>query len=475
VRFTAFLVCLWAWPVSSLPCSCPDDPSPLEQSVQDAVSSASYVAIIEVKSTQPESVTHEVHFSEWNPRTLESESRSKMVTFHQLVAEFNALRIYKGDASFTQVETPADPKDCGITLERGVRYLVYAFGPGENNRISTSRCSRTALAESSADEQAILSSLTKPVSVVYQPPESERRFTEALDLIHLSIEEPDTEGISRAMAISEQLARSDPFSGYSQALQAELRSTWELADNRQPVEMQQEILKLTDEALRINPKLAQAHVARARTHMRASRLSDAQAEIQAAFRLAPRILTGIFVQAEIYRRANDSARAEKWMIDYMVATKDPVQKANGYQWLGDMRRDIAYHPEAVNREMNLLLAKATYLSSTQLDPGDARRYVTLAAFLNEYVADFAAAESNAAKAIAIEDSELAHYHLAAARYQALQARGTEIDADKLRSSIAEIGAATGVSLDQAVEFWGFHDVTRVRLIRLQLKSGATAR
>jgi tetratricopeptide (TPR) repeat protein len=438
--------------------------------VRRAFGDADYVAVIEIKATDTLTVTREENIAVWNPRTLQSEPSTRVVREQLLVAEFDAKRIYKGERSVTQLDTPADPDACGVALKPGDRYLIYAFGPDDNNRVSTSQCVRTAPAEDSIEELEVLRSLTKPETVVFQPSPSEQRFNQAIDLIHLTVGNPDAEAIERAMMISDELARTDPLSGYSQALQAEFLSTWNLADNGQPVEVQWEILALTDESLRINPKLAQAHVARARTYMRALRLADAQAEIQAALRLAPQLVGAMFVQAEIYRRSGDSAKAADWMREYMVTTRSPVQKANGYEWLGDMWRDFAYHPEGVNRQVNLLMARSAYVSSTQLDPGNARRLVVAAAFLNEYTADFAAAESYATQALAVRESELARYHLAAARYQALQAKGAETAQASILASIAEISAATGVTLDQAVQYEDFHEVVRVRLIRLQRRT-----
>ena len=329
---------------------------------------------------------------------------------------------------------------------------------------------RTTLAEESTEDLEILNALTKPVSVVFQLSGPELRFNEALDLIHSYSGEGEGEELSQAMAIAEELYRSALLSGYSQALRAEMLSTWQLADDGEPMELRQEIFALTDEALRINPKLAQAHVARARTYARASKLMEAEEEIQTALRIQPQLDSAIFVQAEIYRRPNSYSKAESWMRNFIAVTKQPVQKANGYQWLGNMWRDIAYHPEGLNRQVNLLMATSAFQSSINLDPHDARRLVNFAAFLNEYPADFAAAEKYAIKALAEQESPLARYHLAAARYQALQAKGAEIDEQSLRESITEIEASTGVSLDQAVQFGGFLEVIHVRLLRLQRRA-----
>ncbi len=302
-----------------------------------------------------------------------------------LIAGFTVLRIFKGDKSVTQLQTPADSASCGVVLKPGSRYLIYAYGPEDNGRISTNLCMRTALVEQATQDIEVLDAATRPVSVASQPTAPERRFYEALEWIHSHPDDDDT--MTRAIAIADQLAKSDPLSGLSQALRAEIFSIWLLAYDGEPVEQQNTALALIDEALRINPKLAQAHVARARIYASASKRTEAEAEIQAALRIQPQLPSAFFVQAEIYRRANNSSKATDWIWNYIEVVKQPVLKANGHQWYGDMYRDIAYHPEAVNREVSLLIARAAYQKSINLDPSDVRRLVNFSAFLNDLPAD----------------------------------------------------------------------------------------
>ena len=469
VALRALLVsCLYVWSHTGFACSCPEDSTPLQQRVLDAFQDADYAGLIEVKSTETISVSREENVAVWNPRTMQSEDSTRVINERLLVAEFVALRIYKGDKSPTHLQTPVEAGACGLVLQPGSRYLVYAYGPEGNGRILTYRCMRTAPAEQSYQDIEILNAATRPVSVVFQPSGPELRFNEALDLI-LSYPGDDEKQL-QAMATAEELARSDPLSGYSQALRAEILSAWLLAYDGKPDEQQKEALALIDEALRINPKLAQAHVTKARTYASVFMLAEAEAEIETALRIQPQLNSALFVQAEIYRRSGNSAKAADWMRNYMIATKDPIQKANGYQWLGNMWRDIAYHPEAVNREVNLIMARNALKGSVDLDPDNAARLVNYSAFLNDLPADFAAAEVYATKALAIEEYDAARYHLAAARYQALQARATTLDAQSLRTSIDEIETATGVPLDEAVQYGGFREVIHARLTRLQIRA-----
>jgi tetratricopeptide (TPR) repeat protein len=459
------LLLLCAWSNSWAACSCWKDNSPLEQKVMNSFRAADYAALIEVTSTEVITVTREENVAIWNPRTLQSEDGTRVVNESLLVAKFKPLRIYKGEKSPTVVQTQAGADSCGVDLKPGSKYLVYASGPEDDGHIFTSICSRTALVEESTQDIEVLNLTARSGSAVFQPSGSSLRFNDAIVLIQSDAD--DGEGLAQAMTISQRLAQSDPLSGYSQTLQAEALSTWNLGDNGEPVELQQEILTLTDEALRINPKLAQAHVVRARTYAKASKLTEAEEEIKLALNLEPQLGGAIFAQADIYRRAADHANAASWMRNFITISKQATQKAIGHEWIGNMWRDIAYHPQAINRETHLLMAWSEYKSSVDLDPKNARRLVNFAAFLNEYFAKFADAKGYAFRSLKVQESQLARYHLAAARYQELQAKADGIDAQSLRESIAKIHASTKVSLDQAVLFTGFRDVIVARLTRLQ--------
>jgi tetratricopeptide (TPR) repeat protein len=304
-----------------------------------------------------------------------------------------------------------------------------------------------------------------------------------MDLVHSHagsdderLQDPKLIGnLTAATQIANELAKSDPLSGYSQVIQAELISIWQLDDHGTPIEAQQEAVKLAEDALRIDPKLAQAHVAKSRTYAKAGRFPEASEEIEQALRLDPQLDSAMFVQAYIYRMSSNTAKAIEWIRMFIEATPQPAQKANGHEWLGRMYRDIAYHPDAHNREMYLLLARTWFQSSIDLDGRDPWRLAGFAAFLNENVADFAAAESYATKALAIEDIDPARLQLAAARYQSLQAKAVEMDVPSLQAAIADIQSSTRLSLDELVQSGVFREVVRLRLVRLQRKVPASAK
>jgi tetratricopeptide (TPR) repeat protein len=469
------LLSLGVWTDAWAACSCLKDKSPLEQQVLSAMNAARYVALVRVKSTKPASRTFEEHFAVWNPETQQSDSKTKVVTHHLLVAEFEPLRVFKSPGKMTQVETPAGVDACGVIFEPGATYLLYADEAEEPATVSTSQCMRTALEKASAKDIEILSAAAVRKSAAFQPAGGNPELVRALGLTYAYAgcgeerwqDSRFVQGLSEAMRIADEMAASDPLSGHSQALRAELISIWNLADGGKPMESQVEVLRLTDEALQINPALPNAYIARARMYAKTFRIKEAEEEIQKALRIDPGLDHARFAQAEISRLANNSAKAYEWIRSYIEATPGTLQKASGYEWQGRMYRDIAYHPQAFNREANLQMAQASFYMAVQLDSKDPWRQIVMATFLNEHMADFAGAEKYAKTALELEDLPPAHYQLAAARYQALQARAAGMDAESLRTEIASIGAATGLALDDLVASGGFRDVVQVRLMRLQ--------
>jgi hypothetical protein len=372
-----------------------------------------------------------------------------MVNKQLLVAQFNPLRIWKGDQSANSVEVALQSQTCGFTLRAGAQYLIYAYGPDDNGRIETGRCMRTALVEKSSKDIAILDELVKPAPANTQYSKSEERFRDALELIHAYSGAGDE--LSRAKRAAESLLQSDPGSGFSQTLEAEALSTYALGQDGEPVELRTRIIELADEALRLNSRLAQAHVAKARAYVRASLILDAEAEM-------------------IYRRSGDIARGEEWYLNFITATKSPTRKSNGYYWMGKMYNDVAYSQEGQRREMYLKMTRYSYQRMVDLDPNGAWKLVNFAIFLNGIVADFNAAELYAQKALSVMEFPMARYHLAAARYQKLQLKAAEMDGASLQASIAQIAASTRVSLPQAISFRSFSPVIVSRLSELQSRS-----
>ncbi len=472
------LVWLGAWSECEATCTCLKDSSPQEQQVRAALRNADYVALIKIKAVEFKDKSWEEPIAVWNPRTQQSDEEVRQVSQRVMVGGFDVLRHYKGPKSPVRVETPAAADSCGIKFEPGSTYLVYAYGDIDDALISTDRCMRTALQARAAQDIEVLDAVLQPKSVVKQPSGAAQQLAKATGLIHSHagsnderLQDPKLVGnLMAAMQIADELAKSDPLSGYSQVIRAELISTWQLGEKGTPIEAQQEALKLAEDALRIDPKLAQAHVAKARTYAKAGRFPEASEEVQRALQLDPRLDSAMFVQADVYRLSGNTAKAIEWIRMFTDATPQSAQKANGHEWLGQTYRDIAYHPDANNRETYLLMARSSFQWSIDLDGGDPWRLAGFATFLNENVADFTSAEKYAAMALAIEDIEPAHLQLAAARYQSLQAKAAEMDLPSLQAAIVDIQRSTRHSLDELVQPGVFREVVRLRLVRLQRKA-----
>lgn len=452
----------------ALACSCDEDWSPFEQQVRSAFQAADYVALIEVSSTSRVVITREENWADISLETGQSEDTVRLVDRSFLIANFNPLQIWKGDPAATTIETPAELQGCGVPFETGLQYLVYAFGPDEEGRIETSHCTRTAVKESSLRDLVVLDTLSQPTLAKFEHSKAEKLFLHALDLVHSYSGAGDE--LSRAMLVAESLADSNPESGFSQTILAESLSTWELKQNGEPTELRTTIVELADEALRLNPRLAQAHVAKARAYARASMLLQAEDEVAKALSIDPRLDSAIFQQAEVYRRAGNVEKAAEWYQDFILATPAPARKSNGYYWLGKMFQDVAYSLDGQRRDMYLQRARSAYQRMVDLDDQGAWRLVNFAIFLNGYIGDFAAAEVYARKSLGVMEFPMARYHLAAAQYQGLQARASEMSAVSLQAEIEQIARSTRVTLEQAIAFRSFHPVIVSRLADLSSRS-----
>ena len=139
---------------------------------------------------------------------------------------------------------------------------------------------------------------------------AQARFEEALELIHGFGGSGDE--LQRAMQLAEALWTSDPDSGYSQTLVAESLSTWELGQDGEPAALRDQIIQLADQALQLDPNLAQAHVAKARALVRASMYDQANAAIDAVLALQPDLSGALFLRADIFRRNGNYAAADAW-------------------------------------------------------------------------------------------------------------------------------------------------------------------
>lgn len=286
-------------------------------------------------------------------------------------------------------------------------------------------------------------------------------FITAVDLIQGYSGSGDE--LERAGQLATKLAAAYPKSGYAQALQAEAASTWMLDQDGEPARFRQQILDLCDEALRLNPGLAYAHVAKARVYVRSRMYQEASAATAAALAIDPKLAGALFLQADILRRTGDLAGAEKGYRRFIDATPDAGRKANGYAWIATMYQDAAWRARQ-DRPALVAKARAAHEAGLALAPAGAWRYVNFAQFLNEYTDDFATAQVYAIKALQMMEFPMGRYQLAAARY--LQLWQQQPAQPGLAKAVGEVAAATKVPLAKAMQAEVFSARLRDRLEEL---------
>jgi tetratricopeptide (TPR) repeat protein len=274
-------------------------------------------------------------------------------------------------------------------------------------------------------------------------------YEKALELIHAFNGAGDE--LEQAMQLAQKLEASQPESGYAQTLIAEMVSTWQLREGGQPAQSFATAVKFASTALQLNPRLAQAHVARARALLKAGQIETATKDIDAALALEPNLSGALFIRADLYRRTGRVEEAELWYRKFIAATPSPQRKSNGYAWMGEMYKRAAWDQP---RQWAAYVAKArdAYQKSVDLDPGGPWKTVNFAIFLNNEAADYEAAEQYAQKALALAEFPMARYHLAAARYQKLSVKAGDMDKAALRAAVGEIHKSTGMSLQETLDF-----------------------
>ena len=298
-------------------------------------------------------------------------------------------------------------------------------------------------------------------------------YHEAIELVHAFSGAGDE--LRRARQIAQQLAGSHPAGGYAEVIQAEMLSTWNLDMDGNPPQLLAHILALTDQALRVNPDLALAHVARARALIRAGRHDEAGKSLEQALALEPDLLGAFFLLGEMGRRTGRLEQAELWFTKFIGQSSRPARKSNGYYWLA-----LAYQAAANERprEWDAYIAKArhSYEQMIALDQGF-WKHINFAVFLNNEGADFPAAEAQAKKALAIAEAPMARYHLAIAQYQKLLAM--QASEQGLRLLASQVAKTTGVPLEQAIAFaaqqCNCHSMhARLEKLRTRIGTGAAA-
>jgi len=293
-----------------------------------------------------------------------------------------------------------------------------------------------------------------------------KEYSDALELIHAYSGNGDE--LERAQSLIHKLAQMYPDKGYAHALLAEMLSTWQLDQHGKPVKLRNEIKKLASDAIHLNPKLAQAYVARARVWLRSAEINEAKADVKKALKIEPNLSGALFLQADIYRRLRDPKNAEIWYLKFIESATSDKRKSNGYYWLGRAYADEAYENARMRKEY-IEKAKGYFQKNVALSPDGAWVAVNFAIFLNAIGADFVAAEEQASKALKLMNFPMARYNYAIAKYQQLLVKLDSMSHGELESAVKEIEAATTISLGMAIDFRSAGTMVQNRLLKIQKK------
>ena len=183
--------------------------------------------------------------------------------------------------------------------------------------------------------------------------------------------------------------------------------------------------------------------------LRAGKEDDANAAIDAALALDPKLTGAFFLRAEVFRRRMQVAEAELWYLRFIDGTASAARRSNGYAWIGFMYQTAAWK-EPRQWTAHIAKARGAYEKMVELDPRGAWKLVNFASFLNDPAADFPAAEKYARRALDVMDFPAARYQWAFARYQALQTDIPKMSDAGLKKACEDISQATGISLDEAI-------------------------
>jgi tetratricopeptide (TPR) repeat protein len=296
-------------------------------------------------------------------------------------------------------------------------------------------------------------------------------YERALELIHAFGGSGDN--LQRAMELGKSLSKTHPNGGYAETLQAEALSTWQLDQQGRPGELLQYIISLTDKALSLNPRLAQAYVARARALLRASSYEQANKAIDTALTLDPNQSGAMFLRAEIYRRTLRASEAETWYLKFIELTPSAARKSNGYYWLGKTYQEAAAQRMG-DRPALISKARTAFEKMLELDPNGAWKTVNFAIFLNDEAEDFNGAELYAQKALDIMQFPMARYHLAIARYQKLLEPMQSMDDKTLRNAVQQVNQSTGITIEEAADFSTCCSRIAARLQSIQTRLAGTS-
>lgn len=294
-------------------------------------------------------------------------------------------------------------------------------------------------------------------------------YEKLLDMVHTQWGSNETN--SKILSSAQDLSKSYPKTGCSQVILAEIISTWLVNTDGNPREQRITGLHLADEALGLNPRLAQAHVSKARLLIKSADIPRATDEIEAALKINSRLAGALFIKAELLRRTSQFEESEKWFLQFIGATPSSDRKANGYFAIGDMWDDLAWASRSDPHTKKMLLdrAKPAMRKYVELRSSSIRANLNYAAFLNALPEDYEGAERHAKKALELGDGFRARYYWAAALYQRLLSKSAGMNEVEIINASNDIFKLTTVSLDEALSVGVFSAYVAVNLERLRSK------
>jgi tetratricopeptide (TPR) repeat protein len=290
-------------------------------------------------------------------------------------------------------------------------------------------------------------------------------YRQAIDLIQAY---SGGDELERSAEIARQLAAQYPKGGYSEALQAETVSTWQVDPfDGKPAEAVTESIRLAEEAKRLNPGLTLPYVSKARALTRSSQYAAAAAEIDAVLAMEPDMPGAIFLKADVMRRVGRFDESEREYEKFIAKVVSPARKSNGYNWMAySYLAAIQYHRG--DAKANLAGARNAFQKSVELDPS-AWKTANFAGFLNSMGEDYVAAETYARRALALSDMPIAHMQLAMALYQQLLGSSNLQSQPRLKADVERIGAETGYSLEDLTSSGEMAESTQARLVALRAR------
>jgi hypothetical protein len=132
-------------------CGLSDDKDPA--TVENAFAASTFVAEIEVVSAETVSETVSVAGSRLQDLDGKEHADHELATLQMLVAQVQILKLWKGDATVTGIETGYVGNTCGnFMFHAGEKVLVYGSMTERTGRASAHACGRRVpLAEAAAD------------------------------------------------------------------------------------------------------------------------------------------------------------------------------------------------------------------------------------------------------------------------------------------------------------------------------------